>query len=158
MRILFVCTDNIARSLAAEYLLKNWLQKNNRHDIEVSSCGINADSDMSSFCMDHLDKLNKMGIDISQHKRTQLTEDILKKSDLVIAMDESHQNWVKEKFNLDIPLYNEIYKNEKTSIRITPLDAGVSLSDKLLNTVDYINQSIPELVIAIDKIKNKLQN
>jgi protein-tyrosine-phosphatase len=153
MKILFVCTDNIARSLAAEYLLKNWLQKNNRYDIEVSSCGINADSDTSSFCMDHLDKLTKMGIDISMHKRTQLTEDVLKKNDLVIAMDESHQNWIKEKFNLDIPLYNEIYKNEKTSIRITPLEAGISLSDKLLNTVDYINQSIPELVIAIDKIK-----
>lgn len=139
----------------AEYLMKDWLKKHNRHDIEVFSCGTNANSDVSSFCMDHIGKLNEMGIDTSQHKRTQLTKNILAQSDIIIAMDESCQNWAREKFKIEIPLYNEIYKNEKTSIRINPPNATGSLSDRLLNTVDYISKSIPDLVAGIDKIKNK---
>jgi protein-tyrosine-phosphatase len=137
----------------AEYLLKNWLQKNNRYDIEVFSCGTNATSDISSFCMAHIDKLNKMGIDTSKHQRTQLSEDILAQSDIVIAMDESHRNWIREKFNKEIKLYNEIYKNEKTSIRITQPGSTGMMSDTLLDTLDYLNKSLPDLVSAIDKLK-----
>lgn len=140
----------------AEYLLRNWLQKNNRHDIEVSSCGTNATSDTSSFCMDHIGKLNEMGIDASQHKRTQISKEIFAQSDIVIAMDGSHQDWVREKFNKEIMLYNEIYKNEKTSIRVTPPGSTGTISDRMLNTLEYIDRSIPDLVSAIDKIKSNL--
>ena len=152
--VLFVCSDNTGRSLMAEYLLKDWLQKNARNDIVVSSCGTNANSDVSSFCMDHISKLKEMGIDTTQHIRTQLTEEVFAKHDVVIAMDETHQDFVKENYLTDIPLYNELYKNEKTSIRITPPGATGPLSDRLLLTVEYIHESIPALVAAIDRITN----
>lgn len=156
IKILFVCTDNIGRSLMAEYLLRNWLKKNSRYDIEVFSCGTNATSDTSSFSMDHIGKLNDMGIDASMHKRTQLSKDLLLQSDIVIAMDESHQNWVKGKFHMEIKLYNEIYKNEKTSIRIAPPGSTGTMSEKILDTLEYIDKSMPDLVAAIDKINSNL--
>jgi protein-tyrosine-phosphatase len=153
-KVLFVCSDNIGRSLMAEYLLKDYLRKNNRSDIEVSSCGTNANSDISSFCMDHISKLKKMGIDTAEHKRTQLTKDILLGNDVVIAMDETHQTYIKEKYSINVPLYNEVYKGEKTSIRITPPGATGPISKRLLETVDYINESLPALVVAIDSMNS----
>ncbi len=156
IKVLFVCTDNVGRSLMAEYLLRDWLQKSNRYDIEVSSCGTNATSDTSSFCMDHIGRLNEMGIDTSRHKRTQLSKYLLLQSDIVIAMDESHQDWAKGKFHTEIKLYNEIYKNEKTSIRIAPPGSTGTMSDKILDTLEYIEKSMPDLVSGIDKIKSNL--
>lgn len=152
-RVLFVCSDNTGRSLMAEYLLKDWLRKHDRNDIEVFSCGTNASSDVSSFCFDHIGKLKEMGIDASRHKRTQLTKELFSNCDVVIAMDETHQKYVKDNYYADIPLYNELYKNEKTSILITPPGATGPLSDRLLKTVNYISDSMAELVAAIDEYK-----
>lgn len=152
-KVLFVCSDNTGRSLMAEYLLRDWLRKHNRNDIEVFSCGTDASSDVSSFCFDHIGKLKEMGIDASKHIRTRLTKELFSNFDVVIAMDETHQKYVKENYNVDIPLYNELYKNEKTSILITPPGATSPLSDRLLEILDYINNSIPELVVAINKYK-----
>lgn len=154
-KVLFVCSDNTGRSLMAEYLLKNWLYMHNRKDIEVFSCGTDASSDVSSFRFDHIGKLKDMGIDASRHKRTQLTKELFSSCDVVIAMDETHQKYVRNNYNADIPLYNELYKNEKTSILITPPGATGPLAERLLKTVDYINDSMSELVTAIDVYKNK---
>jgi protein-tyrosine-phosphatase len=151
-RVLFICTDNIGRSLTAEYLLRDWLAKNNRSDIEVASAGIKADSDISSFCLDHIAKLKDMGIDVSGHKRTQVTRAILEKYDLVIAMDESQKEWVYDQFGLAIQLYNEIYKGEKSSILITPPNAVGTVSERLLAMVDYFYDSMPDLMKKIDLI------
>ncbi len=139
--------------MTAEYLLKDWLTKNNKKGIEVFSAGTKADSDISSFCMDHLGKLKDMGIDTSIHKRTQLTKTLLKEMDLVMAMDETHQNLIKKRYDVSVPLFNEIYKNEKTSIRVSPPGATGHVSDRLIKMTDYINEAIPALVNKIDELK-----
>ncbi|MFA6272167.1 MAG: hypothetical protein WC693_03590 [Patescibacteria group bacterium] len=155
IKVLFVCSDNFGRSLIAEYLLKDWLAKNNRFDIEVSSCGTNANSDTSSFSLEHFQILKEMGIDTSGHKRIQVTKDLLDKNDIVIAMADNHQKYVKNNFDLDIPLFNELYKNEKSSIIISPPVTNKSKPGRMAEIVNYINQSIPQLVFAIDNLKSK---
>lgn len=151
-RVLFVCTDNIGRSMVAEYLLRDWLTKNNRNDIEVASAGIKADSDVSSFCVDHVARLKEMGIEVSVHKRTQVSQAILERSNLVIAMDESQKEWIYDQFGLSVSLYNEIYKREKSSILITPPNAVGTVSERLLAMVDYFYDSMPDLMKNIDLI------
>lgn len=136
----------------AEYLLRDWLAKNNRSDIEVASAGIKADSDISSFCMDHIAKLKEMRIDVSGHKRTQVNQAILEKYNLVIAMDESQKEWVYDQFGLSVPLYNEIYKGERSSVLITPPNVVGTISERLLMMVDYFYDSMPDLVNNIDSI------
>ncbi|MFA6525178.1 MAG: hypothetical protein WCT33_02790 [Patescibacteria group bacterium] len=155
IKVLFICSDNFGRSLIAEYLLKDWLTKNNRFDIEVSSCGINANSDTSSFSLEHFQILKDMGIDTSGHRRTQVTKGLLEENDIIIAMADNHQEYVKKNFNLDIPLFNELYKNEKSSIRISPPVTNKSKPGRMIEIVDYINQSIPRLVSAIDNLTTK---
>lgn len=154
-KILFICTDNVGRSLTAKYLFEDWLRKNGRDDIEVSSAGINAASDVSSFSMDHIGKLKEMGVEVAGYTRTQVTHEIIAEHDLAMAMDADEQLWVKEKFDIEIPLYNEIYKNEKTSVLITVPGMTETISERLLKMVDYIAQSIPVLAEKIDEIIKK---
>ncbi|MFA6392012.1 MAG: hypothetical protein WCW66_04670 [Patescibacteria group bacterium] len=150
IKVLFVCSDNFGRSLIAEYLLKDWLSKNNRFDIEVSSCGTDADSNTSFFSQEHLKKLMEMGIDTSGHKRTQVTKGLLDKRDVVIAMADNHQEYLKKYFNVTAPLFNELCNNEKSSIRISPPGTDEKIPGRMIEIVDYINQSIPRLISAID--------
>jgi protein-tyrosine-phosphatase len=158
-KILFICTDNVGRSLTAKYLFEDWLRKNNRDDIAVSSAGINATSDVSSFTMDHIGKLKEMGVDVVGYTTTQLTYEVLKEHNLAIVMDTEEQLWVREKFNVEIPLYNEIYKNEKTPVLITVPGMTETISERLLKMVDYIAQSIPVLAEKIDEmVKGSDQN
>lgn len=133
-------------------MLRDWLAKNNRGDIEVASAGIKADSDISSFCIDHIAELKEMGIDVSGHKRTQVSQEILEKYDLLIVMDESQKEWIHDQFGLSVSLYNEIYKGEKSSILITPPNAVGTVSERLSIMVDYFYNSMPDLVKNIDSI------
>lgn len=154
-KILFICTDNIGRSLIAEYILKDWLRKNNRNDIEVSSAGTNADSDISSFCMAHLDRLKEMGIETAGHKRTQVTKELFENCDLAIVMEEEHRRWIEGQFDVKVCLYNEIYKNEKTDVRINPPGSQGTMEEKLIRMVEYFEESIVEMINNIDKITSK---
>jgi len=155
-KILFICTDNIGRSLTAEYLLKNWLLKNNRRGIEVASAGIEADSDISSYCLAHMDRLGEMGIDVSGHKRTQLTQELLEDCDLAIAMEIEQQKWIMDNLGLDSLLYNEICKGEKSSFYISAPGSEGTMPEKLLKMVEYFEDSLPIMMRKIDKLRNKL--
>lgn len=142
----------MARSLTAEYLLRDWLRKNGRDDIEVCSAGTNADSDISSFCVAHLDRLKKMGIDVSGHKRTQVTREVFEDCDLVIVMEKEHRRWIEERFDAKVYLYNEIYKNERTDIRISPPGSQGTMEEKLIRMVEYFEGSIGKMLMKVDKI------
>lgn len=85
-RILFVCIGNICRSPTAEYLLRAKLKQ---ADIEVGSAGLGA---VVGEPMDPaaLDLLSKHGIDGSAHRGRQLTADLLRQSDLILAMEKAH--------------------------------------------------------------------
>ena len=109
-KIVFVCTDNIGRSVISEYLLQDYLKKNNIANIEVSSAGINAGSDASKFSMAHFGELKKMGVDASGHKRRQMDKEIADSADLIIASEKLHQDWIKENIGIEVPLFNKIYK------------------------------------------------
>ena len=85
-RILFVCVGNICRSPTAEYLLRHRLAQS---DFEVGSAGLSA---VVGAPMDPmaLELLRKHGIEGSEHRGRQLTADMLRQSDLILAMEKSH--------------------------------------------------------------------
>jgi protein-tyrosine-phosphatase len=150
MKLLFVCTDNIGRSVTAEYCLKDYLAKQNIASIEVSSAGTDADSDLTGYSMAHFDELRRLGIDTTKHKRTQITKEIADGADLVIAMAANHQQYMLDKFGAKAPLYNEILKNEPTSIVCSAL-GSINLDANMRTLVHYINDSIPILVKNLEK-------
>jgi protein-tyrosine phosphatase len=102
--ILFVCTGNIFRSMTAEYALKASLDP--RSSIHVSSAGTAAipqqmHPDVRAY-------LVQRGIDPSRHEQRKVSLEILRYTDLVIAMSTDHQSFLVDTFQYRAPLFNEV--------------------------------------------------
>lgn len=93
MNILIVCTGNTCRSSMAEGIFKHLLKNSGKDNIKVTSAGINAfEGDGANEKAIYT--LNKMGIDILNHKARQLTDKIINDSDLILTMTNSHKRMI----------------------------------------------------------------
>ena len=102
-RVLFVCTGNIFRSLAAERSLRRAL--GDRADIHVSSAGT---VDFPHVVRPNVrEYLRSKGFDVSQHQRRTLSSAILEESHLVIAMSVDHRDYISGRFGRSAPLFLE---------------------------------------------------
>jgi protein-tyrosine-phosphatase len=150
MKVLFVCKENVFRSVTAEYCLRDYAQKNNILDIEAASAGIHAR--WEPVAPQTRNRLKKHGIIIGRHRQVRLSADLLTKFDLVVAMGLNHQQFIKEKFGKDVPLFNEIAYGTKTGV----LDVDEVMPRWYLHlrksaehirwTVDYIHEAMPSFV------------
>jgi protein-tyrosine phosphatase len=104
LNLLFVCTGNIFRSLAADVAVGKLLA--GRADINVSSAGT-ADypHQVRPYTREYL---QLKGYDVSGHGRRTLTPAIMDVSDLVVAMSTDHQAFIRERFGRGVPLYLEV--------------------------------------------------
>jgi protein-tyrosine phosphatase len=149
MRVLFVCTGNTFRSMCAEYCLNDYLKKTNQAGVEASSAGTIALP--GGFDSVVLSELSTYGIDASRHKQTRLTKAMIEEADLVIAMADYHQKFIKDNFGRKVPLFNEVCYGRSESV----WDAGDVIADTvneveavnayLRKTVGYIHDSMPSL-------------
>ena len=93
-RVLFVCTGNIFRSLAAEYALRHVLGA--RSDIMVASAGT---EDFPHVVSRNVrDYLLARGLNVSRHRRRTLTAQILHEPGPVIAMSTEHRSGLGRAF------------------------------------------------------------
>ena len=92
--VLVVCTGNICRSPIAEALLKKKVEGSS---ITIESAGVAA---LVGHAADPLSTAvaEEHGLDLSSHVAKQLTRNMLLASDLVLALDEGHQNWISQRF------------------------------------------------------------
>jgi protein-tyrosine phosphatase len=92
-KILVVCLGNICRSPMAEGMLKNWLATKNS-PITVSSAGLSAVVDRAppEFSVALLKARN---IDITAHRARQITEDMVRESDLILVMENGQKKKIE---------------------------------------------------------------
>jgi protein-tyrosine-phosphatase len=102
--LLFVCTGNIFRSLTAEYALKARLDP--RSPLRVSSAGTVAIP--QAMHPDVRAYLVQRGVDPSPHQQRRVSAELLRASDLVIAMSTDHQAFLVDTFRYRAPLFNEV--------------------------------------------------
>jgi len=102
--VLFVCTGNIFRSVAAEHALKAGLGVDT--SCIVSSAGIAVKPQSVHDWVQT--RLREKGADPTTHVQRQLTRDLLGAADLVIAMGRDHQIFVREQFGREVPLFNQV--------------------------------------------------
>lgn len=154
MNILFLCTDNFTRSVIAEVCSKNYLMKNQITDIKVASAGIRASSDISRYSNLHFQLMKDMDIDITGFNRTQFTAASFKDYDFIIGMSELHKDFVRNEYNKDIYLFNEIYNGRNTPVNIGAPDSD-DFEEKMKELIQYFNNSIPDVINNLRNLRNR---
>jgi protein-tyrosine-phosphatase len=94
-KVLFVCTGNSCRSPMAEGILKKMLKENEFDNFEVSSAGIST-LDGAPASLFAMEVSKARGVDLSQHRSRQLNKQILKKTDLILAMSDEHLEYIRK--------------------------------------------------------------
>lgn len=150
-RVLFVCTGNIFRSLTAEYALRRMLGADS--PVHVSSAGT---EDFPHVVKPVVrDYLLAHGLDVREHRRRTLTDPILRESNIVIAMNDDHQAFIRDRFGLAVPMFTEV-----CGLRAQPLpDVEDVIADHASNpaaveahvrkTIDRIIELTPQLAAQL---------
>ncbi len=102
--VLFVCTGNIFRSLAAEQALKIMLGP--QSSILVGSAGIDVKPQAVHEWVQA--GLRIKGAEPSAHTQRQVTREMIQSTDLVVAMGRNHQQFIREHFEREVPLFNQV--------------------------------------------------
>ena len=151
-RVLFVCTGNVFRSLTAEYALKHHMVGQSR--IHVSSAGtrdapeVRVRDDVAAYLLGK-------GLDVSNHRRTLVTNELLERTDLVVAMNTDHQKTLHERHGLGVPLYMEACG--KGAVPLLDVDDLFAPGEWYTPAaIDHIQQIIDQIIAASPALSARL--
>ena len=157
MNVLFVCTGNTCRSSMAEGILKFLLKENNIENINVSSAGLSAFEGQRAN-EKAIDVLKNKGIDIKNHRSRQLTEEIIKTSDLILTMTDSHKKLITN----TLPEYlHKIYTLKEYALKVNNEsrdNANLDIDDPYgmdMKTYEETSNEITEQLVKIIKAIDK---
>jgi protein-tyrosine phosphatase len=153
--IVFVCTGNIFRSLTAEYALRRELGD----VIPVSSAGTD---DYPHVVRPNVrDYLLQKGLDVRAHKRRTVTRDTLAGAELVVAMSTDHQRFLRERFELEAPVFLEACGGKCEAlpdIEEVVLDYrtnSAAVDAHVRKTIDTIIDLTPRLAARIQALRSR---
>jgi len=158
IKVLFVCTGNVFRSMIAEKCLNHFAKQNNLQII-ADSAGTKGSEKGPIDCV--IERLRFHGISFI-HKQKKLNRKLLEENDIVIVMNINHKEFIKEKFSVDVPLFNEVAFNKPEGVldfdecypEITDANDKkhrLKVKEHAYRIVDYIYNSMPELVKNIER-------
>lgn len=149
--ILFVCTGNIFRSLVAEYAVRAQLGSQNPY--RIGSAGIEAKPQAIHPLI--RSSLVQKGADPSAHVQHKLTQEMVERAELIIAMGQDHRQVIQQQFGRMAPLFDEVSFGRETPI----LDLHEALPDwereperardYVLSIIEHIWNAAPEFVARL---------
>lgn len=90
---MFVCTGNSCRSVMAEGLLRDFLHRKERTDVQVLSAGTSTMPGMSPT-RETAEVMADAGVDVSGHLSLQLTPDLVEMADAIFCMEDFHRDQI----------------------------------------------------------------
>lgn len=94
-RIMFVCSGNICRSVMAEYLFKNILEKKQlQRKYEICSSGVFAYNGQMPP-KETIDTMNSRSIEVSEHRATSTENSNIHNMDLILCMTNAQKLQLK---------------------------------------------------------------
>jgi len=144
--------------MSAEYLLRDYLKKQDIKDIEVDSAGTLANPQPLNPYV--LSELSSYGVDASRHKLKKVTKKMIESSDVALVMADYNREFIEEKFGIKVQLFNEFCYGKSTSVK--------DVSDAVLDwehdkkasnlytkkTIRYLHDSMPYLAKKLMLIKD----
>ncbi|MBI3129375.1 MAG: low molecular weight protein arginine phosphatase [Candidatus Tectomicrobia bacterium] len=151
MKILFVCTGNLNRSPMAEALLRKFLSREGRKDVQLQSAGTHAMA--GSGCPAEAIKVAEIaGVDLSRHRSRPLTPDLVAWADRIVIMGPEHRDFIEMNFPDALPKVAELAAFRPGG------KPGDSLKDPQGQSAFFYRQYFGELTQAIQGFLASLRN
>ena len=153
--IMFVCTGNTCRSPMAEGALKKLLETRTSGSYEVISSGTNAATGYPATLY-AIEAAKIWDADISNHESQPLTEELIKKSDLILCMTTSHlievRRMSEESVGKAYLFKNFPDKNPEGESVDDPIGQPLDrYNETFLEIGEYLGKYIDEIVQRIDE-------
>lgn len=148
IHVLFICTQNVFRSMSAEKLMQKFLLDKQINDVHASSAGTVAFEWESPYSYT-LQRLQELGVNDLDHKQRRVNEWMVKDADVIVCMTKDHQAFIKQNFDKDSYLFNELAYNKTISLCDDTETDYDDIRTFVRSTVDTIHQGIPHLTQSI---------
>jgi len=143
--VLFVCTGNSCRSVMAEYLLKKAMIDRGRDDVEVLSAGTFAFFGMGPT-RETVRLIEGIGLDASDHHAQKINAELIKKCDLIFAMETHHRDEI-------VRIYPQSEERVHLLAEFVKLDSDDrEVHDPLGKSEDFYKMSFQKIKAAIEKL------
>lgn len=146
--ILFVCTGNTCRSPMALALAKDAVARRGLANVALDSAGISA-AEGEPAAENARAAVAELGLDLNDHRATQLTRDRVRWADLILAMGPSH-----------VEAAEALSGKGKTSLITDFLDgagAGRPVPDPILGDLALYRATRDRLRTAIEAMLDRLE-
>lgn len=130
--------------------MRDYICKNQIEGVTVSSAGIRADSDISTYSTLHFDLMNELGIDTSGYERTMFTPQLGSESSYAIGMSELHREYISQHYGCEIALFNELYSGQSTPVNVGAPNEP-DFTEQMRQLITYIQAAVPDVLAAVSR-------